>query len=76
METLSIIITLISVVAATLQIILFFKVWGMCNDIKAMRKVQAPEREIKKDEVSAIKLMCALIIAIIIVGISIFLSLE
>lgn len=44
-EVLSIIIPLVSVVAATLQIILFFKVWGMCNDIKAMRQVEAPKEK-------------------------------
>ena len=38
MDTLSIIITLVSVIASVLQIILFFKVWGMCNDVRAMRK--------------------------------------
>lgn len=42
METLSIIISLVSVVAGILQIVLFFKVWGMCNDIRAMRQGQAP----------------------------------
>lgn len=38
METLSIIISLVSVVAGVLQIILFFKVWGMCNDVRAMSR--------------------------------------
>lgn len=38
MDTLSIIITLVSVIASVLQIVLFFKVWGMCNDVRAMRK--------------------------------------
>lgn len=33
MDTLSIIITLVSVIASVLQIVLFFKVWGMCNNI-------------------------------------------
>lgn len=37
MDTLSIIITLVSVIASALQIVLFFKVWGMCNDIRALR---------------------------------------
>lgn len=44
-EVLSIIIPLVSVVAGILQIVLFFKVWGMCNDIKAMRQVQAPKEK-------------------------------
>lgn len=43
MENLSIIIALVSLVAGVLQIILFFKVWGMCNDIKALRKVTIKE---------------------------------
>lgn len=43
MDALSIIITLVTVVAGILQIILFFKVWGMCNDIKALRKVTIKE---------------------------------
>lgn len=43
MEALSIIITLVTVVAGILQIILFFKVWGMCNDIKALRKATIKE---------------------------------
>lgn len=38
MDILSIIITLVSLVAGVLQIILFFKVWGMCDDIKALRQ--------------------------------------
>jgi hypothetical protein len=38
MDTLSIIITLVSVIASVLQIVLFFKVWGMCNDVRAMRR--------------------------------------
>lgn len=38
MDALSIIITLVSVIASVLQIILFFKVWGMCNDVRAMRR--------------------------------------
>ena len=43
MDSLTIIITLVSLVAGVLQIILFFKVWGMCNDIKALRKVTIKE---------------------------------
>lgn len=41
MDTLSIIITLVSVIASVLQIVLFFKVWGMCNDVRAMRRSNA-----------------------------------
>lgn len=53
METLSIIISLVNVVAGVLQIILFFKVWRMCNDIKAMRQVQAPLPEQSTEEKNA-----------------------
>jgi hypothetical protein len=53
METISIIVTLISVIASIMQIMLFFKVWEMCNDIKAMRKSTIKEEQstiAKKDE--------------------------
>ena len=45
MDALSIIIALVSVVAGLLQIILFFKVWQMCDDVKAIRKAQNPEAQ-------------------------------
>ena len=45
MDTLSIIITLVSVIAGVLQIVLFFKVWGMCDDIRALRKSATPVTE-------------------------------
>jgi hypothetical protein len=38
MENLFIIIAIVSCAAAVLQFILIFKIWGMCNDIKAIRK--------------------------------------
>ena len=31
-----VLVTIITLVSAVLQIILFFKVWGMCNDVKRM----------------------------------------
>lgn len=39
------------ILATVLSIILFFKVWGMCNDVRYMKK-QAEERadKIRKDE--------------------------
>ena len=43
MDTLSIIVTLISVIASILQIILFFKMWRMCNDVSALRHQQCQE---------------------------------
>ncbi len=36
MESLSIVLTLVSIAFCFLQIILFFKVWGMCNDVAEM----------------------------------------
>lgn len=36
MESLSIVLTLVSIAFCILQIILFFKVWGMCNDVAEM----------------------------------------
>lgn len=38
MDKLAIIITLVSLVAGVLQIILFFKVWGMCNNVASMNE--------------------------------------
>lgn len=72
MNALSIIITLVSVIAGVLQIILFFKIWGMCNDIKAMRQVQAPEVEAKKDEVADSSMSWMIMIAVIAVVILVF----
>lgn len=43
MENLSIIIALVSLAAGVLQIFLFFKVWGMCNDIKSIKEKQQDE---------------------------------
>jgi hypothetical protein len=45
MDTLSIIITLVSVVASLLQIILFFKIWTMCDDVRALRKYCATTQD-------------------------------
>lgn len=33
-------------IIGVLQIILFFKLWGMCNDVAALRKKFAPELEL------------------------------
>lgn len=57
-EVLSIIIPLVSVVAGILQIVLFFKVWGMCNDVRAMRRgyasnTQEPGSNITESKVEA-----------------------
>lgn len=45
MEIFAIIFALVSVAAAILQIILFFKVWRMCNDIKAIREKECPKNK-------------------------------
>lgn len=50
METLSIIAALISFIAGVLQIILFFKVWGMCNDMRIMRQQQCKENSSNEDD--------------------------
>jgi hypothetical protein len=72
MDTLSIIITLVSVIASVLQIVLFFKVWQMCNDVKVIRKVQNHEAptadgENKKDDGSVGMLVLLAVVIIIIV---------
>lgn len=44
MSSLSIIVCIIAIVFAVLEIILFFKIWGMTNDVKALRHELAPLR--------------------------------
>lgn len=48
MSNFEIFITIITVICNVLCIILFFKVWGMTNDIHALRQHFSPE-EVKKD---------------------------
>lgn len=43
MDSLAVIITSVSLVAGVLQIVLFFKIWGMCNDVRALRNQQCSE---------------------------------
>ena len=39
------------ILGAILSIILFFKVWGMCNDVRYMKaRVEVREEKIQKDE--------------------------
>ena len=83
METISIIVTLVGVIGGILQIILFFKVWGMCNDIRAMRNAQMPhhvtdnkandkqEEEEKKTMIGCL----ALIVIFVILGIILYIYL-
>lgn len=57
MNTLSIIITLVSAIAGLLQIILFFKIWAMCNDVRALRRQttgEEPGLSISKDNLGII----------------------
>lgn len=74
MEALSIIITLVSVIAAALQIILFFKVWGMCNDVRVMRQQQCKENLSNEDDNGFGRLLIWLVGAIIFVIILIILA--
>ena len=69
MDALSIIITLVSVVAGVLQIILFFKVWGMCDDIKALRKSATPvtENAVSEEDKADNSLSWLIAIAVVIV---------
>lgn len=34
---------IVIIVGAILSLILFFKVWGMCNDVRALREKYAPK---------------------------------
>lgn len=61
------IISIISLIAAVLQIILFFKVWRMCNDIRAMRQQTAPLPDKVDDGTSIISLMVVIIAVIFVV---------
>jgi hypothetical protein len=45
MNTLSILVGLILFAAAVLQIILFFKVWAMTNDVRELRAEHTPHRD-------------------------------
>ncbi len=37
MDSLNIILLVVAIIVSMLCIILFFKVWGMCNDVRALR---------------------------------------
>lgn len=76
MDTLSIIITLVSVIAGVLQIVLFFKVWGMCNDVRVMRQQQCKENSSNEDDNGFGNLLIWLIGAIIFVIILIILTVN
>lgn len=76
MDTLSIIITLVSVIAGVLQIVLFFKVWGMCNDVRVMRQQQCKENSSNEDDNGFGSLLIWLVGAIIFVIILIILTVN
>ncbi|MBQ8833260.1 MAG: hypothetical protein IJ000_07185 [Paludibacteraceae bacterium] len=38
-------IGIVLVISGVLQIILFFKIWGMCNDIRELRNKFSPEKK-------------------------------
>lgn len=83
METISIIVTLVSVIASILQIALFFKVWGMCNDVRAIRNVQTPHHitdnkandKQEEDEKKTMIGCLALIVCFAILGIMLYIYL-
>lgn len=82
MEIISIIVTLVGVIGGILQIILFFKVWGMCNDIRAMRNAQMPHHVTdnkangKQEEEKKTMIGClALIVIFAILGIILYIYL-
>lgn len=60
-------ISIITLLAAIMQIILFFKVWRMCNDIRAMRQQTAPLPDKIDDGTSIISLMVVIIVVIFVV---------
>lgn len=59
------VISIISFLAAIMQIILFFKVWRMCNDIRAMRQQTAPLPEKVDDGTSIINLIVVVIVVVV-----------
>lgn len=60
-------ISIISLLAAIMQIILFFKVWRMCNDIRAMRQQTAPLPEKVDDGTNIIYIIIAVIVVVFLV---------
>lgn len=74
MDTLSIIITLVSVIASVLQIVLFFKVWGMCNDVRVIRQQQCKENSSNENDNGVGRLLIWLVGTIIFVIILIILA--
>lgn len=45
MEALTVFLSLIFIVFGVLQIILFFKLWGMTNDVRAIKKIIQPDEQ-------------------------------
>ena len=64
------VISIISLIAAVLQITLFFKVWRMCNDIRAMRQQTAPLPD-KVDDGTSIIYLIVVVIVVVFLGVMI-----
>ncbi len=47
METFTVVLAVLSVIFFTLDIILFFKLWGACDNIKRIADRYAPEKDNK-----------------------------
>lgn len=83
MEIISIIVALVGVISGILQIVLFFKVWGMCNDVRAMRNAQTPHHitdnkandKQEEDEKKTMIGCLALIVCFAILGIMLYIYL-
>lgn len=76
MDTLTIIITLVNLVTGVLQIILFFKVWGMCDDVRDLRNQQCPEQPSQEANNGYGGILIALFMLITITFICIVLALQ
>jgi membrane protease subunit (stomatin/prohibitin family) len=62
METITIILGLVMLVFGILQIILFFKVWGMTNDVSAIREILQPHKtEVKTSTATQKQEPCVLL---------------
>lgn len=53
MESITLLVSIVIIVFGILQIILFFKIWGMTNDIKEIKNLI--EFEVRKDYLKGIR---------------------
>ena len=81
MEELTIILGIVILVFGILQIILFFKLWGMTNDVKAIKmslckEEFCPQISSKKDQVSEMlygtRAAIAIILILFIIGVILY----